>query len=198
MIDSVKTIEIEEDVPVTAVITHIVRKGRIQGYEEWFHGIATAAQDFQGHQGVSTICPQDFSHPEYVVILKFDRYRNLKSWLESDVRKQWIEQLQPLIEKPENIQTLTGLETWFALPNQKTPPPRYKMAIVTWLGVFSVISVVSPLLAPILTQLPPILAQLITTGLVVIILTYLVMPRITKLLKGWLYPKRNIDRASLS
>lgn len=190
MADSVGKIDIDrEDVPVTAVITHIVRNGRKQGYEEWFHGIAAAAQKFQGHQGVSTICPQDFSHPEYVVILKFDQYRHLKIWLESEVRKEWIERLQPLIEKPENIQTLTGLETWFALPNQKTPPLRYKMALLTWLGVFVVITVVSSLLAPILTQLPPILAQLITTGLVVFILAYLVMPHLTKLFKGWLYPK---------
>jgi antibiotic biosynthesis monooxygenase (ABM) superfamily enzyme len=191
MLDSAETIDIaQEDIPVTAIITHIVRKGREQGYEEWFRGIAAAARMFRGHQGVSTICPQDRLHPEYVVILKFDQYRNLKNWLESDVRREWIERLQPLIEQPENIKTLTGLETWFALPNQKTPPPRYKMAIVTWLAVFSVISIVSPLLAPILTKLPPILVQLITTGIVVLILTYLVMPYLTKLLKGWLYPKR--------
>lgn len=85
-----------------------------------------------------TIRPRDHAHPEYVVILKFDRYDHLKTWLESDVRRDWIERLQPLIEKPETIQTLTGLETWFSLPNQllKAPPPRYKMALVTWLGVF--------------------------------------------------------------
>lgn len=191
MLDSVEMIDRDqEDIPVTAIITHIVRKGREQGYEEWFHGIAAAASMFRGHQGVSAICPQDRFHPEYVVILKFDQYRNLKNWLDSDVRREWIKRLQPLIEKPENIKTLTGLETWFALPNQKTPPPRYKMAIVTWFAVFSVISIVSPLLAPIIIKLPPILTQLITTGVDVLILTYLVMPYLTKLLKGWLYPKR--------
>lgn len=47
----------------------------------------------------------------HVVILKFDRYNNLKTWLKSDVRREWIERLQPLIEQPESIQTLTGLET---------------------------------------------------------------------------------------
>jgi uncharacterized protein len=188
MINSLQLDTNQENVPVTAVITHIVRKGREQGYEEWLHGIAAAAQKFHGYQGVSTICPQNHDRLEYVVILRFDRYRNLKNWLESDVRREWIERLQPLIEKPENIQTLTGLETWFALPHQRASPPRYKMAIVTWLAVFSVISVVSPLLAPIIEQLHPLLAQLIATGLTVLILTYLVMPLLTKLLKGWLYP----------
>ncbi|MBM0745177.1 antibiotic biosynthesis monooxygenase (plasmid) [Phormidium sp. CLA17] len=191
MMEESLTLGTDEDSPVTAIISHVVRPGREQGYEEWFHGIGGDARKFKGHLGVSTIRPQDHSHPEYVVILKFDRYDNLKTWLESDVRHAWIERLQPLIEQPESIQTLTGLETWFSLPNQplKSPPPRYKMAIVTWLGVFVTLTVVSRLLAPILSNLPILLNQLVTTGLVVALLTYLIMPRLTRLFKRWLYPK---------
>lgn len=129
----------EENHQVTTVISHIIRPGREQGYEEWPHGIATAAKKFDGHMGVSIIRPRDHNHPEYVAILRFNHYDNLKNWLESDVRREWIERLQPLIEKPEAIQTLTGLETWFTLPNHllKSPPLRYKMAIVTWLECLS-------------------------------------------------------------
>lgn len=180
----------EDNHQVTAVISHIIRPGREQGYEEWLHGIATAAKKFDGHMGVSIIRPRDHNHPEYVAILRFDCYNNLKNWLESDIRREWIERLQPLIEKPETIQTLTGLETWFTLPNQllKSLPPRYKMALVTWLGVFVTLSILSRLLAPIVSSLPILLNQFITTGLVVALLTYLVMPRLTKIFKWWLYP----------
>lgn len=190
MLDEPLTIGADKDNhQVTAVISHIVRPGREQGYEEWFRGIAADARTFKGHLGVSAIRPRDHAHPEYVVILKFDHYNNLKTWLESEVRQEWIERLQPLIEKPEAIQTLTGLETWFSLPNQPLKsPPRYKMALVTWLGVFVTLAVLSRLLSPILSGLPILLNQLITTGLVVLVLTYLVMPRLTKLFKKWLYP----------
>jgi len=34
-----------------------------------------------------------------------------------------------------------------------------------------------------------LLNQLVTTGLVVALLTYLIMPRLTQLFKRWLYPK---------
>jgi uncharacterized protein len=191
MLEESLTIGTDEDSQVTAIISHVVRLGREQGYEKWFHGIAAEARKFKGHLGVSTIRPPDHAHPEYVVILKFDRYDNLKTWLESDVRHEWIERLQPLIEKPESIQTLTGLETWFSLPNKslKAPPPKYKMAIVTWLGVFVTQLIVSRLLTPILSSLPILLNQLLTTGLVVALLTYLIMPRLTQLFKHWLYPK---------
>jgi hypothetical protein len=181
----------QENQQVTAIISHLVRSGREQGYEEWFHGIAAAARQFKGYLGVSTLRPQDHAHPEYVVILRFDDYNHLKQWLESDVRQEWIERLQPLIQKPETIQMLTGLETWFTLPNKplKTPPPRYKMALVTWLGVFVTLAVLSRLLAPLLSRLLLLLNQLITTGIVVATLTYLVMPRLTQLFRKWLYPK---------
>lgn len=180
-----------ENHQVTAVISHVVRPGREQGYEEWFHGIAAAAHKFKGHLGVNVIRPRDHAHLEYVAIVRFDHYNSLKHWLESDVRREWLERLQPLIEKPEAVQTLTGLETWFTLSDKplKAPPPRYKMALITWLGVFITLAILTRLLAPLLSGLPVLLNQLITTGLVVAFLTYLIMPRLTRLFQWWLYPK---------
>jgi uncharacterized protein len=190
MLEDSLTIDTDENTQVTAIISHVVRPGREQGYEDWFRGIAADARKFKGHLGVSTIRPHEHSHPEYVVILKFDCYNNLKIWLESEVRREWIERLQPLIVKPESIQTLTGLEIWFTLPHQLLKaPPRHKMALVTWLGVFVTLTVLSRLLAPLLAGLPVLLNQVIITGLVVLVLTYGVMPQLTKLFKNWLYPK---------
>jgi hypothetical protein len=181
----------EENHQVTAVISHIVRRGREQGYEEWFHGIATAAQKFKGHLGVSIIRPRDHAHPEYVVILRFNHYNNLRKWLESDIRREWIERLQPLIEKPEAVQTLTGLETWFTLSDKplKSPPPRYKMFLVTWLGVEVMTILVRTFVSPLLSSLPWLLGLTIGNFVVVGCLTYLVMPQLTRLLYKWLYPE---------
>ncbi len=51
----------EDTHQVTAIISHFIRPGREQGYEEWLHGIATAAHQFKGHLGVSVIRPCDRS-----------------------------------------------------------------------------------------------------------------------------------------
>lgn len=180
----------EENHQVTTIISHNVRPGREQGYEEWVHGITAAAIKFKGYMGISVIRPWDHSHPEHVAIVRFDRYHNLKKWLESDVRQEWIERLQPLIEEPETIQIMTGLETWFTLTSKpmKSIPPRYKMALVSWLGVFLTLPLLNHFLAPLLSSLPVILGQLIGTGIGVALLTYLIMPRLTQLFCSWLYP----------
>lgn len=178
---------------VTAVISHIVKPGREEGYEEWFHGIAADARKFKGHLGVSAIRPHDLAHPEYVVILKFDCYNNLKTWLESNIRQEWIARLQPLIEKPEAIQTLTGLETWFTLPNKpmKAPPQRYKMSILTALAVFAVSQILGLAMAPVLFYLPSLLRSFAIAVATVFSLTYVVMPHVTRFFYDWLYP--NLD-----
>jgi antibiotic biosynthesis monooxygenase (ABM) superfamily enzyme len=85
---------------------------------------------------------------------------------------------------------LTGLETWFTLPSSGpiVPPPRYKMAIVTWLAVFPLATGVFYAAAPVFTRLPPIGRSLAMSVILVPVMTYIVMPRMTRLFRNWLYP----------
>lgn len=175
---------------VTAVISHLVKPGREEGYEEWMKGIIPVAKTFEGHLGVNILRPQKSVQPEYIIVLHFDHHKNLQSWLDSQVRREWIERVKPLIQEPEDVQILTGLETWFELPRRalKSPPKRYKMALITWFAVFLTLSTVRYILRPLLVHFPDLLAQLITIGIVVLILTYIVMPQLTRLFYKWLYP----------
>jgi antibiotic biosynthesis monooxygenase (ABM) superfamily enzyme len=176
--------------PVTAIISHRVRPGRELGYEQWLKGISAVAQTFPGHQGVSFVRPQGHECPEYVIILRFDTYAHLDAWMKSPERRTWIERASPLVEQDQDIQILTGLETWFNFPGQRFSPPVYKMAVVTWLGVQIVTSVVAYSLGPVLAPFPLWVNLAISNVIVVLALTYLVMPKLTQLLHFWLYSGR--------
>jgi hypothetical protein len=190
-----KTMELQsiDAQPVTTVISQRVRPGREEGFEVWAKGIATAAQQFTGHQGVTILRPQDHTHSEYVVILQFDNYTHLRQWLDSEIRQDWIERSHPFVEKPQTVQVLTGLETWFTLPHQsgQSPPARYKMAILTAFSVFTLVNVYNWLLSGVLISLPPLVRSLFVIILVVLSLTYVLMPRLTKLFRFWLFPGSN-------
>ena len=177
---------------VTAVISHLVKPGREEGYEEWIKGIIPVAKSFAGHLGVNIISPQVGVRQDYIIVLHFDNNENLQTWLNSTVRSEWIERVKPLIQEQENVQVNTGLETWYELPKrpQKSPPKRYKMVLLTWLGVFVTLVTVKFIIGPLLNaiHLPELLAQFIIVGIVVWILTYLLMPQLTKLCYKWLYP----------
>ncbi|MDJ0675079.1 MAG: antibiotic biosynthesis monooxygenase [Calothrix sp. MO_167.B42] len=173
---------------VTAVISHYVRPGRESGYEEWLQDISQVARQFEGHNGVTILKPQPGTRPEYVIILRFNSYKNLCRWMRSRERKECIDRAKPLIEKPENVQILTGLEALVSLPNNASPPPpKYKTAFVTWIGVFVCASTLGYLLGPYLVALPYLLRQAIMTGVVVVLLAYVVMPRLTRLFYKWLH-----------
>jgi antibiotic biosynthesis monooxygenase (ABM) superfamily enzyme len=85
---------------------------------------------------------------------------------------------------------LTGLETWFTVPSQPGAPAasRYKMAIVTWAAIYPLITSIVIASQPLLSGLPITLRLLSTTLVTVLLMTWVVMPRVTWLLRGWLYP----------
>ena len=177
------------DYHVTAVITHRVKPKFRSSYENWILGISAAARTFEGHLGVNILRPQQNAIPDYVIVLKFDTCDHLTAWLYSEVRKSWIKKVEPLIREQENIQVLTGLESWFELPNQRAPkgPKRYKQAILVWCGVMIVTVFIQPLIAPLLAYLPWPLDQAIGVAITVGLLSYVIMPQLTLRLKNWLF-----------
>jgi antibiotic biosynthesis monooxygenase (ABM) superfamily enzyme len=64
------------------------------------------------------------------------------------------------------------------------------MAIVTWLAVFPLITMIFVIFGPLLNQLPTLLRTLVLTAVMVTLMTYVIMPRLTRLLALWLYPDR--------
>jgi len=70
--------------------------------------------------------------------------------------------------------------------NAKSPPPRHKLALLTWLGAYPVITLIFALLGPAIVSWPLALRTLVLSVLMVISLTWLVMPGLTRVLGPWL------------
>ena len=119
------------------------------------------------------------------------REEEFEAWEGSEERRRWLDKAEPLV-KEQKVGRLTGLETWFTLPSKagEPAPPRYKMAVVTWIAVFPLATVIFMILQPILGGVPAVLRTLVFTLIMVSTMTYLVMPRMTRLFSFWLYPER--------
>jgi uncharacterized protein len=178
------------DGPVTTTVTRRVKPGHEPFYEQFLEGIIAEASRFPGHLGVEVFRPESASAGEYRIVYRFDTGEHLRAWLDSDVRAAWLERAEPHVIGPMRTQLLTGLETWFTVPARPStpPPPPYKMALVTWITIFPLITLVIVVLGPLLGRLALVPGLAITTAVTVPIMTWLVMPRVTRLLRGWLYP----------
>jgi antibiotic biosynthesis monooxygenase (ABM) superfamily enzyme len=184
--------------PVTVIVKRIAKKDKIEEFEEWLSGISKEVSKQEGSMGIDIIRPTDKSKPEYVVIFRFNNYDNLTKWEKSSIREAWIQKGRKLVEADPDVQKLTGLEFWFT-PYFKdkssssiiplSPPPRYKMAIVT---IF-VISILLLTLVPQIHTLTEMLSipfqirLIIGITITVLLMTYLIMPILTKLLRSWLF-----------
>jgi antibiotic biosynthesis monooxygenase (ABM) superfamily enzyme len=187
--------------PVTVIVKRIAKKDKIKEFEEWLSGISKEVSKQEGSMGIDIIRPtgDNKSKLEYVVIFRFNNYGNLAKWEKSPIRNEWLQKGRKLIEADPDVQKLTGLEFWFTpyfkdesspmIPLQ--PPPRYKMVIVT-------IPVISILLLTLVPQIhfftemlsiPFPIRLVIAITITVLLMTYVIMPLLTKLLKSWLFKK---------
>lgn len=187
----------DEEGPITLVITRRAKAGKIGEFESWLDGIIHEAMKFEGHMGVNIIRPPDMSNPEYVIILRFDNFENLAKWEKSEIRKKWIENGKDLIEGKAKVEKQTGLEFWFTPSSvsastmvEPSPPPRYKMAIVVIGIIFVLVSTLLPQVQQATAGLPVLLSTLLGVAIMVLLMTYVIMPSVTRLLRPWLLKKR--------
>ncbi len=142
-------------------------------YEQFLAGIISAASEFPGHLGVDVFRPQSASAGEYRTVYRFDTAEHLRAWLDSDEHTAWMERAEPHVIGPMHTSFVTGLETWFTLPGQfGMPPPPYKMALLTWITIFPLITAIVALTGPLLEGLPLAASLAITTALTVPVMTW--------------------------
>jgi antibiotic biosynthesis monooxygenase (ABM) superfamily enzyme len=180
--------------PVTVIVKRIAKKDRIKEFEEWVSGISKEMSRQDGSMGTEIIRPTDKeSKPEYVIIFRFNNYDNLMKWENSSIRKEWLRKGRELVEADPEIQKFTGFEFWFTSYSKRSsglapliPPPRYKMVIVTipllLLTLVPQIHFVTEMLF-----VPYSIRFIIAITITVLLMTYLIMPLLTRLLRPWLF-----------
>ena len=112
----------------------------------------------------------------------------MEAWNASAVRAEWMERLSHVADGPPEYQLLHGLDAWFgpaALPVAK-PPPRWRMTVVSWLGIFPTVAALLTFVAPRLDFLPFLLRTAVITALVAVLMAYVIMPRLTRWMGWWL------------
>lgn len=176
--------------PVTVIVTRTAKAGRITEFEQWMEGIIHATMKFEGFMGINVIRPQNPARPEYVIIFHFDTYENLAKWENSLERREWAERSRAVTEGEPKIERRTGLEFWFTPSSSRSEaPPKYKMAIVLVAVISSLLATVLPLIQFATQSLHPALNLVIGVVVMVLLMTYIVMPAVTRLLRPWLYKK---------
>ena len=80
-------------------------------------------------------------------------------------------------------------------------PPRYKLALLSWLGAYAVITLILKVLGPTTATWPLPVRTLLISALMAPAMTWLVVPFLTRVFRSWLTSDRTrasrlVDAAS--
>ena len=175
--------------PVTTIVTWEIQEGKEKQFETWRHEVEAAATTFPGHLGVNLIVPNNRSR-EYTVIFRFDTYEHLRAWQESDIRRDLLKRAKLFQTTNPTYKTESSLAYWFFNPKMPVPPPKWKMSIVTVLGVWPLSKLVPIVLGPIIKNMNPIISSFFVSVCIVSLLSWVVMPILGKIFHPWLQNNR--------
>ena len=177
---------------VALIITHTVKAGEEKRYEGWLTDILSEVSRSRGYLGREIFRPTQGTRT-YTSIVRFDTNINLTAWVESETRASFVSRVSDLLEKGDVHEIRTGIDFWFT-PEGVKPPRPWKQFLLTLSAVYPLSLVIPPLFRP-LGRVVPILGQPFIFGLLIAatltaLLTFVIMPRYTRLVKKWLYTDR--------
>jgi antibiotic biosynthesis monooxygenase (ABM) superfamily enzyme len=172
---------------VHIAVTRQVKPGYEQTFEEALREFARESLRVPGTTGVHLIAPVPGTGGcEYGILRSFESEEASRRFYESEQFRDWQERVADMVVGEPVRRRLNGLEAFFR-DTRYAPPPRWKMAVVTWMGVFPSVLLWSSLLPKILSGLPTLAVVAIVNLFVVVTLTWGVMPLLTRIFAGWLH-----------
>lgn len=182
---------------VTVLISRNVKPGCEADFERVTATLMSVAANFEGYLGAQLVHPGDDPEVQdlmYHVVLAFDSQVHLDSWHESPERRLGLAATLPFIEGPTSFRPVSGLGLWFRTAQQG--PPRWKVAVVTWLGIFPTVYGLFWLTADLLRSWPLLARTALLTLAVVAVMTWVVAPQLTRFFRPWLFARGQAQKAT--
>ena len=173
--------------PIHVAITRRVRAGCETEFQDALREFLKDSFSHANVLGASMLTPPPGSNArEYGILRTFASEADRAAFYQSPMFRAWDERARALTEGDAQYRQLHGLEAWFRSPGG-APPPRWKMAVVTLLGVYPTSMLLALTIGPWVKGLPFLPGNLIFAAVMVAALTWAVMPLVTRLLHTWLH-----------
>jgi antibiotic biosynthesis monooxygenase (ABM) superfamily enzyme len=184
------------DQPITVSIERAVDPARISEATAWVQAGIQLANKHPGFLGSGWVRAGDDSWTWHM-LYRFSDQASLTAWEDSAERRWWLSTGNDFAREAR-VERRTGIEGWFDEPVERTVevpeasaaavPPRWKQAVSIWLGFFPVNLAFSLLMGfvPGWDGVPVLWRVLIATLILTPIMTFWVLPAVTRLIRPWL------------
>jgi antibiotic biosynthesis monooxygenase (ABM) superfamily enzyme len=175
---------------VTVVVSRKVKSGYEFQYENWLKRLLEEAKSMKGYMGAAVQKPAPGT-TEYTSVFRFDNVENLRKFEESEIRTRYLREVVDYVEADAIWKKFSGLEFWFSPPTGTIvpQPSRFRMALVMIVVVYGLVISIGQLVSSLVGEVIPSYVRLfITISIEIFLMTFILMPRLTKLLAKWIYP----------
>jgi uncharacterized protein len=174
--------------PVNTQVSRFVPAEKAARFEELLRELIAAASGFEGHLGVDV--PRPEGGGDYRIICRYRGRAEHTAWMDSAERGRLVSRIDGLLDDPGGgeVRSLEGWEGWFVEPGYAPPaPPRkWKMAAITLAALYPIVLGLVTALRPLTEDWSVGAGLLLTIGLSVSLMNWIVMPALTKRLGPWL------------
>lgn len=179
------------------VVEYIVSESQEPLFKRWYDDLIVAASQYQGYARTDRCPPFDCGDGviKWYSIIHFTEPEHLNRWLRSEKRQRLLDDGSEFFLAYRYKSFTTGLEGWFSSQSGDSEqhnlgPPAWKQVLAVVLGLYPTIMVQSLIFTALgIMQSWPTPAALVINNLITSsILTWLVMPRISRMFKFWLRP----------
>lgn len=181
----------------STAVTRIARRRALPGHEEQYEQLVREMLVLmKGHHGFlgAELIPPESPGGTYQTVVNFAAEADLGAWDRSNDRRTMFARMRPHAEGEPQHRRLSAMDEWFTGPSiaaNAPKPPRWKTALVTWMGIWPLASLfiwLAGVWNPGFERLPFLATTAINVVFIVACMTYLVSPVLTKLMRQFLVP----------
>ncbi len=132
----------------------------------------------------------DSAQATYTNVFRFETLEHLRAFERTDLHRRYFEEVADYVEADAVWDSHTGLEMWFAPPpGTAVPQPiRWRMALVVGTVVYVLVLIFGAIAAATIGDLPSPLRLAIVIAVEISLMTYVILPWVTRRLAHWIYP----------
>lgn len=180
--------------PVTVTVAYQVIPGRETEFHSWGWAMLRAKAREQGFLGGGVLVDGE---AEWHVVYRFDSESSALAWENSVSWAQWAARAEGLARETGR-RRIQGSRVWFdsqtdlpaatPAPAPPRPPDKWKLWFVNMSAVFPPVLVFNLTILPFLGGVNALIRTLLLCLAVTALVTWILMPRLQRFFKKWLYP----------
>lgn len=172
---------------VTVLVNRVVSSTDSQSFLAELRNLLEEFDRFPGTAGSLVFQQSDGdTQVEFSILQRFASEEDHQAWRASPGFDRWLREIAPQTPMPNHVRHYSGVESLFVSDRTAGAPPLWKMTILLIIAAYPMTLASSYWIVPALSGLPMLLSTLIMSLCVVSAMTYVLVPLLTRIFRGWL------------